>query len=40
LNETAEFQAKNIFRLLKYDLNEPIPIDVFKNAIFNGDEET
>jgi len=39
LKATADFQAKNIFRLLNYDVEEEIPIDVFKEAIFNGSEE-
>ena len=40
LEETAIFQAQNIFRLLGYETDEEIPIDVFKDQIFNGDEET
>ena len=40
LKETAEFQAQNIFRLLGYDIDDEIPMEVFKHAIFNGDEDT
>jgi len=40
LKETAVFQARNIFRLLKYETHQEIPIEAFKRAIFTGDEET
>lgn len=31
LDETAEFQAQNIFELLKYDVDDEIPMEVFKH---------
>ena len=40
LEETARFQAKNIFKLLGFEVDDEIPIDVFKDQIFNGDYET
>ena len=40
MDETAEFQARNIFDLLKYDIDDEIPIEVFKHHTFNGDAET
>ena len=40
LKETADFQARTIFKLLKFDLDDEIPIDAFKHHIFHGNEET
>ena len=40
LTETAKLQARSIFELLGYDLDDEIPIEVFKDQIFNGDDET
>ena len=40
LEETAEFQTTNIFRLLNYDIDDEIPVEEFKKGIFEGDEET
>lgn len=40
LEETAEFQTTNIFRLLGYDIDDEIPVGEFKKGIFEGDEET
>ena len=34
--ETADFYAYYIFKILGKDLDEEIPIDDFKNAIFHG----
>ena len=40
LDETADFQAENIFRILGYDLEDEIPVEDFKRGIFEGDIET
>lgn len=40
LAETADFQAKNIFKLLGYEIDDEIPLEVFKHNVFHGDEET
>lgn len=40
IEETAEFQSKDIFRLLKYDIDDEIPIEVFKHHTFHGSKET
>jgi len=40
LDETADFQAENIFRILGYNLEDEIPVEDFKRGIFEGDIET
>ena len=40
LQRTAEAQAKNIFDLLDYDIDDDIPIEVFQHHVFHGDPET
>eukprot|EP00347_Sterkiella_histriomuscorum_P016078 403354574 len=39
LDDTAQFYAGYIFKLLGKNLDEEIPIDDFKNAIFYGNQE-
>ncbi len=38
--ETSEFYTRYIFKLLGKEIDEEIPTDDFKNAIFHGDQET
>ena len=40
MDETADFQAENIFRILGYNLEDEIPVEDFKRGIFEGDIET
>ncbi len=39
MDETADFYAYYIFKILGRSLDEEIPIEDFKNAIFNGTDE-
>mmetsp|Transcript_24260 Transcript_24260/g.23867 ORF Transcript_24260/g.23867 Transcript_24260/m.23867 type:complete len:83 (+) Transcript_24260:906-1154(+) len=40
MDETSEFYAKYIFKLLNFDVDDEIPTDEFKKAIFYGEPET
>lgn len=35
----VEFYSKEIFRIMEYDLDDEIPVEEFKNKIFEGTDE-
>ena len=40
MDELSHFYASYIFRLMGFDLDDEIPTEEFKKAIFKGNQET